>query len=199
MAAPSGNELTNRLTGAPRASVDGTWFRHVPIRYREAALTGHVANGRWSRSDGFPVVYLGEPEDSVVAEAYRHLVDPVEGAIAEHIAPRVLVTCHVAVTNLLDLTTAGTRLLAGLDLATLRSPTNDVDAYEACRTVAATAHQLGFHGVLAPAATQVGRTLALFPNTLPADELPRRTGEVEWHGLPVAPGKGRAILRVVKD
>lgn len=199
MTASSGNELANRLTGAPRASVSGTWFRHVPIRYREVALSGHTANGRWSRRDGFPVVYLGEPEDSVIAEAYRHLVDPVEGAIAEHIAPRVLVTCHVEATNLLDLTTAGTRLVAGLDLATLQSATSDIVAYEACRTVAATAHQLGFHGVLAPAATHLGRTLALFPNTLPANEVPRRVDEVEWHGLPADPRKGRAILRVVKD
>lgn len=196
---PPGGELTNRLNDAARGSVSGTWFRHVPIRYRQAALSGLAANGRWSRRKGFPVVYLGEPQDSVVAEAYRHLVDPVEDMTGEHVAPRVLVSCRVEVTNLLDLTTAGTRLLVGLDLETLRSTTGDRAAYDACQTVAATAHQLGFHGVLAPAATQLGRTLALFPNILPAAEAPTRVDEVEWHGLPPDPRKGRATLRVVRD
>lgn len=199
MSVPSGGELTNRLNGAPRGSAGGPWFRHVPIRYRQAALSGHAAYGRWSRPGGFPVVYLGEPQDSVVAEAYRHLVDPVEDMMGEHVAPRVLISCHVDVTNLLDLTTAGTRLLIGLDLETLRSATSDRGAYDACQTVAATAHQLGFHGVLAPAATQLGRTLALFPNTLPAAEVPTRVDEVEWHGLPPDPRKGRATLHVVRD
>lgn len=199
MSSPNEGELANRVNGAPRGSVGGTWFRHVPIRYRQVALSGHTAYGRWSRPNGFPVVYLGEPQDSVVAEAYRHLVDPVEDMDGEHVAPRVLISCHVHVTNLLDLTTAGTRLVVGLDLETLGSPTNDRGAYDACQTVAATAHQLGFHGVLAPAATQLGRTLALFPNTLPFPEAPTRVDEVEWHGLPPDPRQGRAALRVVRD
>ena len=43
-----------------------------------------------------------------------------------------------------------------LDESTLTSATNDQVAYAKCQEVAATAHQLGFHGLVAPAATRRG-------------------------------------------
>lgn len=43
----------------------------------------------------------------------------------------------------------------------------DASAYEACREVVAAAHHQGFHGLVAPAATELGVTLALFSDRLP--------------------------------
>jgi hypothetical protein len=57
--------------------VDGTWQRHVPAKFVADALKGRSATGRWGTQNGFPVLYLGRPTDSVVVEAYRHLIDPI--------------------------------------------------------------------------------------------------------------------------
>lgn len=157
------DSLAARLSQATPTQVSGTWQRHVPSRHARAALDGRVAIGRWGTGDGFPVLYLGQPRDSVIVEAYRHLVDPVDDpAIVATIAPRVLVTATVAVTEILDLRTATTRALAELSMTQLQSPPRDRRAYAACQNVAAAAHQLGFHGLIAPAATGLGHTLALF-------------------------------------
>lgn len=158
---------------------------------------GMAAYGRWSQRGGFPVLYLGKPQESVVVEAYRHLVDKVQGAIASEVAPRVLVTCQVQVTQILDLTTAGGRATAGLELKTLLSATGDRDAYAACQAVAAAAHQLGMHGILAPAATGLGETLAVFTELLPEDEYPHVSAEEEWEGLPPDSRGNRPRLRVI--
>lgn len=194
----SGEEIS-RLNSIGRVDVTGTWLRHVPVRYRTTSLGGVAAYGRWSRKGGFPVLYLGRPQDSVVIEAYRHLVDKVQGAIASEVAPRVLVTCQVQVTQILDLTTAGGRATAGLELETLLSATGDRDAYAACQAVAAAAHQLGMHGILAPAATGLGETLALFTELLPENECPDVSAEEEWDGLPPDPRGSRPRLRVISS
>jgi hypothetical protein len=81
----------------------------------------------------------------------------------------------------------------------LQSDTRDRGAYEACQNVAAAAHQLEFHGLIAPAATQMGETLVLFIDCLDEAEKPTRTSEVLWSELPPdprRPGKERH-LRVV--
>lgn len=193
--------LANDLSQAPTSSIEGTWFRHVPVRYANTALEGHVADGRWSRRDGFPVIYLGRPTDSVVVEAYRHLVDPIVDAPAgfeRTIAPRSLITCTVRMTRVLDLRTAGARLTVGLTPAELESATTDDSAYEACRAVAAAAHQLGLHGLIAPAATNLGETLAVFPRNAPAAERPKEISRETWDTLPVDPRGGtKGHLRLV--
>lgn len=194
--------LANSLSQTPTATVEGTWYRHVPIRYADTALDGHAANGRWGRRDGFPVIYLGRPVDSVVVEAYRHLVDPVLDAppdLARMIAPRSLITCSVRATRVLDLRTAGARLTAGLTPAELQSSTTDEAAYEACRAVAAASHQLGLHGLVAPAATSLGETLVLFPRNMPDEELPEEISRETWETLPKDPRGGtKGHLRLVK-
>jgi hypothetical protein len=116
------------------------------------------------------VLYLGRPVASVVIEAYRHLIDPVEVddeaarmSLIDNLVPRVLITCDVSVTRLLDLRTAGARAQANLTIQDLHSPTNDRDAYKRCQQVAAIAHQLGRHGIITPAATRQGETLPCSP------------------------------------
>lgn len=181
------------VAAAPTVEVVGRWQRHSPAAYPETALRGRVGYGRWGTRGGFPVLYLGSPTNSVVVEAYRHLVDPVldNPAILEEIPPRILVTCNIRSVDVLDLRSAGARLQVGLTLDQLRSPTSDRDAYAACQRVAQVAHQLRLHGIVAPAATGLGETLVLFPDLITAAErVERAEPDITWKRLPPDPRLG---------
>lgn len=192
----------------PPTTATGQWQRHVSAAYANYALRGRAANGRWGTLGGFPVLYLGLPRDSVIVEAYRHHVDPVEfdddtkrDAFIDALVPRVLVTCEVDVTNLLDLRTSLGRANANLTLQDLSSPTNDTEGYARCQRTAQVAHQLRRHGIITPAATGLGTTLALFTDNLPAAEHPQRVlPDVLWRRLPDDPRAARSsnILRIVE-
>ena len=191
--------LANAIAGQDPVTVTGSWQRHLPARFLATAMEGRRSYSRWGRNPGFPVLYLGRPAASVLVEAYRHLVDPVDDStILDHLAPRVLVTANVDVTEILDLRSPTARVELRLSLTQIQSATDDRAAYAACQEVAAAAHQQGFHGVIAPAATELGQTLALFSDRLPASEVPTKTDEVLWDRLPDDP-RGRAShLSVVK-
>lgn len=185
------NPLPNALAGQQPVDITGIWQRHLPARFLATAMDGRAGYSRWGRDNGFPLLYLGRPTDSVVVEAYRHLVDPIEDpAIRDHLAPRALVTAKVAVTEILDLRSSPTRIELNLTLQQIQSATDDRAAYEACQEVAAAAHQQGFHGIIAPSATHLGHTLALFSDRLPANEVPIVTDEVLWDTLPPDPRAG---------
>jgi RES domain-containing protein len=128
-----------------------------------------------------------------VVEAYRHLVDDIEGMSPERVRGRVLLTAQIHANEVIDLTTAASRLSVGLseeDLVT------DVGDYEKCNRIGHVAHQLACHGILVPAATGLGETLALFVDFLTVAELPTRVGEpVKWMTLPRDPRR----LRVVRE
>lgn len=179
------------VAACPRADVDGTWQRHVAARHAAQALDGRRGTGRWSTKDSFPVLYLGRPTNSVIVEAYRHLVDPVDDErMLAQLEPRALVTCTVELTNLLDLREATTRMSLDLPFNALRSATSDRDAYARCQAVAQVAHQIGLHGIITPAATDMGDTLALFTDILPAGQRPiRSAGDTAWKQLPADPRK----------
>lgn len=153
---------SQRVASAPIAEVRATFQRHVSPRVR--TLAGTAAGGRWGFPGSYSVLYLGRPKDSVVVEAYRHLVDDIEGMTGDLVGPRRLLTCRVEVTNLLDLRDPAGRHAVGLTAEELVGP------WEPCQRIGQAAHQLGLHGVIAPAATQLGETLALFELHLPADE-----------------------------
>lgn len=58
----------------------------------------------------------------------------------------------------------------------------------AVRRFAQVAHQIGLHGIITPAATDMGDTLALFTDILPADERPTRSEpDMAWNELPADP------------
>ena len=194
------NSLANAVAGLDPVDVTGSWQRHLPARFKDRPLEGRSAYSRWGRKLGFPILYFGRPTDSVVVEAYRHLVDPTvdDPSIREQLAPRVLVTVEIRVTKILDLRTARARMGLGLNLSQIQSPTDDRNAYAACQEVAAAAHQHGFHGLIAPAATGLGETLGLFSSRLPQDEMPRLTDSVPWDRLPDDPRAG-ARLRLIRD
>ncbi|WP_375400205.1 RES family NAD+ phosphorylase [uncultured Amnibacterium sp.] len=178
--------LTERVASIAPVQVRDVYFRHAAPN-RDAFAGG--GGGRWARH--FPVIYLGQPTDSVVIEAYRHLVDD-QGVPAENIRPRVLYTVPVEVERILDLTVFANRDAVGLTSADL---TSDVDDYDACQLVAAAAHQLRWHGVLAPAAEGTGTTLALFRDRLSVVELPKPTSQRIWQRLPKDPRR----LHLVQD
>lgn len=190
------DSLAQRVNRAQRVEVSGSWLRHTAPKYLGEALNGHVARGRWGTAHGFPLLYLGKPVDSVVVEAYRHFIDPVVDGVPP-LVPRALVTCEVSVTEILDLRRSAARLDLDLPLDVLRSATHDRDAYGRCQEVAAVAHQLGLNGLIAPAATELGETLALFMDRLPALERPRLTATETWADLPPDPRTARPRLRLV--
>lgn len=194
------DSLANAVAGLDPVMVTGSWQRHLPARFKDRPLEGRSAYSRWGRKLGFPLLYLGRPTASVVVEAYRHLVDPAvdDPTIRDQLAPRVLVTAEIRVSEILDLRSARARMVLGLSLSQIQSPADDRAAYAACQEVAAAAHQHGFHGLIAPAATELGETLALFSNRLTAVEAPTLTDSVAWDRLPDDP-RVAAGLRLVRD
>ena len=196
------DSLPARLSQATPTDIEGRWQRHVAARFADTGLAGRSANGRWGTEGSYPVLYLGRPTDSVAVEAYRHLIDPVatdDGPVPP-IRPRALITCEVSVTEILDLRSSANRALAGLTPAQLQSETSDRSAYAACQNVSAAAHQLGYHGIIAPAATKMGETLVLFTDLLTTAEQPLLTATQMWVQLPPDPRNPpqRRTLRVVK-
>jgi RES domain-containing protein len=179
--------LLNAVAGITPGSVDGVFFRHAWIGMRE--LKASNAGGRWGPPRVYNVLYLGRPEDSIVVEAYRNLVDKIEGMRGDLVGPRRFFEAHVQASNLLDLRVSEHREAVGLDLDALSGP------WAPCQRVARAAHQLGMHGVIAPAATRMGLTLALFERHLPAREWPTLVSETEWAQLPPDPRR----MRVVAD
>jgi len=184
--------LRQAVAAAPRSAVEGEFERHVSLNWR--LLSGSSSGGRWGPPGQYPVLYLGRPRASVTVEAYRHLVDPfaADGMTGDQVAPRRILTCTVSVTDVLDLRTEEAQVRVGLSTDDLLS---DVGEYDACWQVGRIAHQLSLHGVIAPAATHFGETLALFERHLPANELPVLTGEEVWDRLPADPRR----LRLVED
>jgi RES domain-containing protein len=180
--------LAIAVARASTVTIEGTFQRHAALRYR--TLTGSAAGGRWGPQGAFPVFYLGRPTASVIIEAYRHLVEPIDGMKPEMVAPRRLLTCEVSATMILDLRSTENQATVGL---TPEDLTSDVGHYAKCHGVGQAAHQLGLHGIIAPAATGLGETLALFERHLPAEEQPVLLGEERWEHLPADPRQLRLV------
>lgn len=169
----------------------GTFERHTSLRWKE--LRPSAAGGRWGARRAYEVLYLGRPRSSVVIEAYRHLVDDElddTGGLAASVLERRIVTCKIDVPNILDLRSCSVRNAVSLADAQLRS---DVGDYAACQTIGAAAHKLGLAGLIAPAASGDGETLALLTANLPAEHWPKVTKRDIWRGLPPDPRRLRLV------
>lgn len=123
-------------------------------------------------------------------EAYRHLVDDIEGMTGDRVGSRRLLTVEVSLTAVFDLRGPENREAVGLALDDLMGP---IGEYARCQRIGRVAHQLNLHGIIAPAATGLGETLAVFELHLPPGEQPRLVGEDDWLRLPPDP----RILRSV--
>jgi hypothetical protein len=178
-------DLLAAISKLQPVKVEGHFERHTSLRWEE--LKGSAAGGRWGARRAFEVLYLGRPRDSVIVEAYRHLVedeldDP--NALAATVLERRLLTIEVEVPNVLDLREEANRAALDLSDAQLFS---DVGDYMACQAVGAAAHAAGLAGLIAPAATRIGETLGLFPaNLASTGSLKVTKGEI-WRGLPLDP------------
>lgn len=181
--------LAVAVSKATTTTLSGVFQRHASPRQRP--LSGSASGGRWGAEGAFPVIYLARPTASVVIEAHRHLVEPVEGMRPELVGPRHLISCEVQVSNVLDLRAAENRDTVGLSIPDM---TSDVGDYEVCHRVAQAAHQLELHGIIAPAATGIGETLALFERRLPASEQPVLLDTLTWEGLPPDPRRAGESL-----
>jgi hypothetical protein len=186
--------LAVAVAGCGSTDVSGIFFRHVSTTVRE--LTGSNSGGRWGEPGAYSVLYLGRPSDSVIVEAYRHLVDGVEGMRGDLVAPRRLLTVEVSLTSVLDLRVPENRDVLRLSADDLQSPVGD---YARSQRIARVAHQLGLHGVIAPAATGLGETLAVFELHLPPVEQPRLIESEEWGSLPADPRLLRGVDSTIDD
>jgi len=178
-------DLLAAISKLQLVKVERCFERHTSLRWEE--LKGSAAGGRWGARRAFGVLYLGRPRDSVVVEAYRHLVedeldDP--NALAATVLERRLLTIEVNVPNVLDLREEANRTTLALSDAQLFS---DVGDYRACQAVGAAAHAAGLAGLIAPAATQIGETLGLFPANLASTDSLKVTKSEIWRGLPPDP------------
>jgi hypothetical protein len=172
--------------------VEGTFERHASLRWTD--LSASASGGRWGEPRAYEVLYLGRPRDSVVIEAYRHLVDDElddAQSLAASVLERRVITCTVVAPNILDLRPSASQEAVGLSDAQLRSEVGD---YLACQAVGAAAHQLGLSGIVAPAASRIGETLALFPTNLAVENWPTVIGRDIWRGLPTDPRRLRMII-----
>lgn len=182
-------ELLAAIADLEPVRLEGQFERHSSLRWKE--LKASASGGRWGARGVFEVLYLGRPPDSVVVEAYRHLVDDELDAaqeLAASVLERRVVTCEIDVPDILDLRSADARGAVGLTDADLYS---DVGAWAACQAIGAAAHQLGMAGIVAPAATRLGETLALYPTNLAIDRWPVVVAREIWHGLPADPRRLR--------
>ena len=181
--------LAVAVSRAQISTVEGLFQRHSSPRV--TTLTGSPAGGRWGPAGAFPVLYVGRPTSSVTIEAYRHMVDDVEGMTGDKVGARTLWTCQINVTNVLDLRPAHSRDAVSLTLEDLSS---QIDNYGVCQRVAQAAYQLQLHGIIAPAAGGLGgETLALFEHHLPVGELPVVVRRETWNHLPADPRRLRGI------
>lgn len=179
--------LAVAVANTPTTAVDGEFMRHVSPKIDD--LASSAAGGRWGPQGAYGVLYLGRPRPSVVVEAYRHLVeDDLDGMPASAVGPRRLLTCEVNVERILDLRHPEVLASLGLDTESLVS---EVGAYGPCHRVALAAHQLELWGIIAPAATGLGETLALFEMHVPADRWPTLTASEMWQQLPADPRRLR--------
>jgi RES domain-containing protein len=175
-------DIAAAVSRAGTATVVGRFQRHVSPR--QELLRGSRAGGRWGPEGAYPVLYLGRPTDSVIVEAYRHLVETVEGMEPQMVGPRRLVTCEVEITSVLDLREVISRDAVRLTTTDLRSEVGD---YGACHRVGQAAYEVGLHGIIAPAAGGLGETLAVFEDRLIEEEHLALVEEQAWESLPADP------------
>ena len=86
--------------------------------------------------------------------------------------------------ELLDLRDPASRDCVGLWEADLQTPVGD---YEACQRVGRAAHELELGGIIAPAATGVGETLAILEHHTQPSDFFEIVSVARWDALPSDP------------
>jgi hypothetical protein len=181
-------QLLEALAELESARLSGEFERHCSLGWEE--LRPSSAGGRWGAPGAYEVLYLGRPEASVLAEAYRHLVDDEldHPDLTAQVLERRVIRCAVDAPGILDLRPAAVRERLRLSDDLL---TSEVGDYEHCQRIGAAAHQLRACGLIVPSASRLGETLALFTLNLPAEHWPKVEARSIWHGLPPDPRRLR--------
>ena len=142
-------------TRAPTV-LSGTFYRHTSPAFEPLSGEGALrAGGRWNVQGDFGAVYLADSPQGAVAEFLR--MASLAGLIPDAFLPRLLHSIEVNYVRVLDLTDAAV-------LSALHVRVDDVlaDDRALSQAIAAAARESGLDGVIAPAATGVGVTLAIF-------------------------------------
>jgi hypothetical protein len=106
------------------------------------------------------------------------------------VGPRRLLACTVNIDGVVDLRDVADQERVGLTPADL---TSDVGDWERCQHVGARAHQIGRRGIIAPAATGLGETLAVFTTHVAVAEMPTISSQELWDSLPPDPRRLRIV------
>jgi RES domain-containing protein len=173
--------LTAIVVALPRTPFSGEAFRHLGPGYSPRSGEGaRIQGGRWNPPDSFPVLYLALPKESAIAEFYRRAER--EGLPPGDLLPRHLYRYQVQLQAALDLTDATTSEAVGFSEGLVRS-----DDPILSQAIGDAAHYAGFEGLLAPSATGVGETLAVFPARLQAGSIVDPVDYESWETLPPDP------------
>jgi len=170
--------VTNLAVAVSRTKITevrGTFQRHTGPHV--TSVVGSPAGGRWGRPGAYPVLYLGRPTDAVVGEAYRHLVDDIEGMTGDTVGPRTLWTLQVAVTDVVDLRDPASLAAVGLTTGDLHSDT-DKSAPRRPSSPACRPYPRGGE-LLLVAPSEVARELGL---SRPTGRRPLTAGRARWTG-----------------
>jgi hypothetical protein len=149
--------ILDALEALHSESVDATVWRL--IRKGRDPLRGAAANGRWSPSGEFEVLYTSFLREGALAEiGYRLSLEPVWPSLIEH-------EIHT-----IEIQTGRTLRLADLNqLATLGVDVSRYETfdYRATQAISAAAHFLEFDGLIVPSARYRCSNLVLFLDRLP--------------------------------
>lgn len=151
---------------APRIHIAGTWWRITRADQDPLFWTPEAADGRWQRGSVVRALYLGDSEETVWAEWYRHTSEA--GVPPEQRLPRAIWRIDVDIDDIADLTAPG--VLAGEGI-------NRVDPtrrqWPKTQPIGESYWREGARGVLAPAAAREGGlVLAIFRPTAKPSEPP---------------------------
>ncbi len=182
------DDLVMAIAALGTTTIEGAHFRYT--RPQANPIISNRAGGRWNPPLSFPAMYFANSSDTAVAEAYRRIVDAVDGPLPPSSVILRLWTVEVNCTELLDLRSRGARISVGISDAQLYTKVND---YAPCQRVGSIAHQLGLHGLLAPSSTRVGEVLVLFERNLPVNEMPKPVDSEVLTGLPPDPRRIRDV------
>lgn len=181
------SDLTSAVSSFGGSTFEGRFFRYAPP---QARLVGSSVGGRWNPAGSFPVLYFADSRDSAIAEIYRRIINsstpplPASGVILG------LNEYAIAPENILDLRANGALARVGLTPADIRT---GLGKYERCQEVGKIAHQCGYHGIFAPAASGVGAHLALFDQQLDLGERPEFISSEILNGIPPHPTRLRLV------
>ncbi|MBI2780952.1 MAG: RES family NAD+ phosphorylase [Chloroflexi bacterium] len=141
---------------APRIHVQGTWWRITRADSDPLFWTAEAADGRWQRGSVVRALYLGDSEETVWAEWYRHTSEA--GVPPHQRLPRAIWRLEVDIDDIADLTAPG--ILEGEGINRL-DPTRQ--QWPRTQPIGESCWREGARGVLAPAAARAGgRVLAIF-------------------------------------